>query len=137
MRSTGIVRRIDDLGRVVIPKEIRRTLKIKEGDPLELYVNDGMVCFKKYAPDNMGEVAETIKSALSRVGIKVQVYDCDGNALTSAKQANRDPDLDSPRWFAIDNDAEDICAYIYVEHDPTDIERAQIEAIAAMASENL
>lgn len=49
MKATGIVRRIDDLGRVVIPKEIRRTLRIKEGDPLELFTTrDGEVVFKKY-----------------------------------------------------------------------------------------
>ena len=49
MKATGIVRRIDDLGRVVIPKEIRRTLKIKEGDPLELFITEkGEVVFKKY-----------------------------------------------------------------------------------------
>ena len=52
MRATGIVRRIDDLGRVVIPKEIRRQMKIREGDPLEIYTtNDGCVCFKKYEAD--------------------------------------------------------------------------------------
>lgn len=51
MKTTGIVRRVDDLGRIVIPKEIRRTLRIKEGDPLELFINgtDG-VLFKKYSP---------------------------------------------------------------------------------------
>ena len=48
MKSTGIIRRIDDLGRVVIPKELRRTLHIKEGDPLELFVDGEYVCFKKY-----------------------------------------------------------------------------------------
>lgn len=49
MNETGIVRRIDDLGRIVIPKEIRRNMGIKEGDPLAIYTtNDGMVCFKKY-----------------------------------------------------------------------------------------
>lgn len=49
MRATGVVRRIDDLGRVVIPREIRKTLKIKEGDPLEIFTtNDGEVIFKKY-----------------------------------------------------------------------------------------
>ena len=51
MKSTGIVRRIDDLGRVVIPKEIRRTLLLKEGDPLELFMEDGGVYLKKYVPD--------------------------------------------------------------------------------------
>lgn len=50
MKATGIVRRIDDLGRVVIPKEIRRTMRIREGDPLEIYTDrDGSVIFKKYS----------------------------------------------------------------------------------------
>lgn len=48
MKATGIVRRVDDLGRVVIPKEIRRTLHIKEGDPLELFLEGSTVCFRKY-----------------------------------------------------------------------------------------
>ncbi len=57
MKATGIVRRIDDLGRVVIPKEIRRVLRIREGDPLEIFTEkDGEVIFKKYSP--MGELAE-------------------------------------------------------------------------------
>ena len=50
MKATGIVRRIDDLGRVVIPKEIRRTMRIREGDPLEIYTTkEGEVIFKKYS----------------------------------------------------------------------------------------
>lgn len=58
MKATGIVRRIDDLGRVVIPKEIRRTMRIREGDPLEIFTAaDGEVIFKKYSP--MGELPET------------------------------------------------------------------------------
>ena len=57
MKATGIVRRIDDLGRVVIPKEIRRTMHIREGDPLEIYTDkDGGVIFKKYSP--MGELSD-------------------------------------------------------------------------------
>lgn len=48
MKATGIIRRIDDLGRIVIPKEIRRTLRIKEGDPLELFIGEGGVIFRKY-----------------------------------------------------------------------------------------
>lgn len=56
MKATGIVRRIDDLGRVVIPKEIRRTLRIREGDPLEIYTDsNGEVIFKKYSP--IGEMS--------------------------------------------------------------------------------
>ena len=51
MKATGIVRRIDDLGRVVIPKEIRKTLRIREGDPLEIYVDrTSEVILKKYSP---------------------------------------------------------------------------------------
>lgn len=66
MKATGIVRRIDDLGRVVIPKEIRRTLRIREGDPLEIYTErDGEVIFKKYSPlgdlgDLAGQICESI-----------------------------------------------------------------------------
>ncbi|OWZ83669.1 stage V sporulation protein T [Natranaerobius trueperi] len=57
MKATGIVRRIDDLGRVVIPKEIRRTLRIREGDPLEIFVDrEGEVILKKYSP--IGELGE-------------------------------------------------------------------------------
>ena len=58
MKATGIVRRIDDLGRVVIPKEIRRTLKIREGDPLEILIEKNCVCFKKYS--TLGSFSEDI-----------------------------------------------------------------------------
>lgn len=66
MKATGIVRRIDDLGRVVIPKEIRRTMRIREGDPLEIYTDkDGGVIFKKYSlmgglVDFAGQLCETL-----------------------------------------------------------------------------
>ena len=50
MKSTGIIRRIDELGRIVIPKEIRRTLRLREGDPMELFVDQDGVVFKKYSP---------------------------------------------------------------------------------------
>lgn len=57
MKATGIVRRIDDLGRVVIPKEIRRTQRIRQGDPLEIFTTpDGEVIFKKYSP--VGELSD-------------------------------------------------------------------------------
>ena len=57
MKATGIVRRIDDLGRVVIPKEIRRTLRIREGDPLEIFTDrEGEIILKKYSP--IGELTE-------------------------------------------------------------------------------
>lgn len=57
MKATGVVRRIDDLGRIVIPKEIRRTLHIKEGDPLEIFTDkEGEIILKKYSP--IGELSE-------------------------------------------------------------------------------
>ena len=60
MKATGIVRRIDDLGRVVIPKEIRRNMRIREGDPLEIFVDrDGQIILKKYSP--IGELATMAK----------------------------------------------------------------------------
>lgn len=66
MKATGIVRRIDDLGRVVIPKEIRRTLRIREGDPLEIFVDrDGEVILKKYSPiSELGDFAKEYGEAL-------------------------------------------------------------------------
>ena len=67
MKATGIVRRIDDLGRVVIPKEIRRTLRIREGDPLEIYTEkDGEVIFKKYSP--MGDLADFAAQIVDSIG---------------------------------------------------------------------
>ena len=65
MNSTGIIRRIDDLGRVVIPKEIRRTLNIKDGDPLEIHVNDNMVCYKKYVPE--ADYINTVRSIIENL----------------------------------------------------------------------
>ncbi len=68
MKATGIVRRIDDLGRVVIPKEIRRTMRIREGDPLEIYTDvNGEVIFKKYSP--IGEIS-TFASQYADVIVK-------------------------------------------------------------------
>jgi AbrB family looped-hinge helix DNA binding protein len=53
MKSTGIIRRIDDLGRVVIPKEIRRTMRVREGDPMELFIEGDMVIFKKHFAETL------------------------------------------------------------------------------------
>lgn len=67
MKATGIVRRIDDLGRVVIPKEIRRTLRIREGDPLEIYTEkDGGVIFRKYSP--MGDLQDFASQICEAMG---------------------------------------------------------------------
>lgn len=73
MKATGIVRRIDDLGRVVIPKEIRRTLRIREGDPLEIFTDrEGGVILKKYSPigeltDFSKEYAESLQQSIGHI----------------------------------------------------------------------
>ena len=80
MKATGIVRRIDDLGRVVIPKEIRRTMRIREGDPLEIYTDrEGGVILKKYSPiSELNQFAgEFIESAHSVLGDSAVVTDTD------------------------------------------------------------
>lgn len=68
LKATGIVRRIDDLGRVVIPKEIRRTLRIREGDPLEIFTDvDGQIVLKKYSPiGELGNFAKEYAEALAQ-----------------------------------------------------------------------
>ncbi len=92
MRATGIVRRIDDLGRVVIPKEIRKTLRIREGDPLEIFTaKDGEVILKKYSPigelnEFSQEYAETLGETL---GHGIVVTDLD-SIIAVSKLAKKD-----------------------------------------------
>ena len=88
MKATGIVRRIDDLGRVVIPKEIRRTLRIREGDPLEIFTEkDGEVIFKKYSPmGDLTQYAAQICESISRnTGHAAAVCDRDTVIAVSGK----------------------------------------------------
>ncbi len=86
MKATGIVRRIDDLGRVVIPKEIRRTLRIRVGDPLEIYTDrEGGVIFKKYSPiGELGEFASKYAESLYKTsGRPVCITDKDSIIATA------------------------------------------------------
>lgn len=90
MKATGIVRRIDDLGRVVIPKEIRRTLRIREGDPLEIFTDrDGGVILKKYSPieeltDFSKEYCESLQKVIGHI-----VLICDKDAFVSVSGATK------------------------------------------------
>ena len=90
MKATGIVRRIDDLGRVVIPKEIRRTMRIREGDPLEIYTDrDGEVIFKKYSPIGelhafASEYAETLQKTSG-----MPIFICDRDAIICVSGASK------------------------------------------------
>ena len=80
MKATGIVRRIDDLGRIVIPKEIRRTMRIREGDPMEIFTSrEGEILLKKYSPvGELGEFATTLAEAMAQsLGALVCVTDRD------------------------------------------------------------
>ncbi len=80
MKATGIVRRIDDLGRVVIPKEVRKTLRIREGDPLEIFTDkEGEVILKKYSPiSELNEFAtEYADSVFSTLGCTTIITDTD------------------------------------------------------------
>ena len=86
MKATGIVRRIDDLGRVVIPKEIRRTLRIREGDPLEIYTDpEGEVIFKKYSPvGEMSPFAAQYAEVLSKTASLPTVFSDTDHVIAAA-----------------------------------------------------
>lgn len=79
MKATGIIRRIDDLGRVVIPKEIRRTLRIREGDPLEIFLDEqNGVIFRKYSQLGMSDdVLRTANLMAKFSGMEIAIYDID------------------------------------------------------------
>ncbi|MDD2979354.1 MAG: stage V sporulation T C-terminal domain-containing protein [Hespellia sp.] len=90
MKATGIVRRIDDLGRVVIPKEIRRTLRLREADPLEIFTDkDGEIILKKYSPigDLGGAAKELMEAIASTTGFLCMVCDQDQIVVASGKKS--------------------------------------------------
>ena len=102
MKATGIVRRVDDLGRIVIPKEIRRTLRIREGDPLEIYTEkDGGVIFRKYSPmgdlqDFASQMCEAIGSNTGRIAAVA-----DRDAIIALSGAPKRELLDKPNSEAL------------------------------------
>lgn len=88
MKATGIIRRVDDLGRVVIPKEIRHTLGIKEGDPLELFIDNKAVCFVKYSPvANYEAELKASVDGLKVFGINGAMYDNSDNKILGDRGA--------------------------------------------------
>ena len=118
MKATGIVRRIDDLGRVVIPKEIRRTMRIREGDPLEIYTDrEGEVIFKKYSP--IGELsafaaqyADTLHKTCS-----MAVLICDRDAVIASAGVPRKEYADKPLSDALEKMMENRSLYVWREGD--------------------
>ena len=81
MKATGIVRRIDDLGRIVIPREIRKNVGINEGDPLEIFVDGKTVIFKKYRPSTE-ELAEDCAKFISKIRNNIASIGCYGDSTT-------------------------------------------------------
>ena len=118
MKATGIVRRIDDLGRVVIPKEIRRTMRIREGDPLEIYTDrEGEVIFKKYSP--IGELAsfasqyaETLHKTCS-----LSVVICDRDAVIACSGVPRKEYTDKSLSKGLEEIVESRSLYFYRDGD--------------------
>lgn len=116
MKATGIVRRIDDLGRVVIPKEIRRTMRIREGDPLEIYTDrEGEVIFKKYSP--IGELAgfaaqyaETLHKTCA-----LSVVICDRDAVIACSGVPRREYSDKPLSDELENIINGRSLYVWHE----------------------
>lgn len=118
MKATGIVRRVDDLGRIVIPKEIRRTLRIREGDPLEIYTEkDGGVIFRKYSPmsdlqDFAAQICESIGANTGRVAAV-----SDRDSIIALSGAPKRELVDKPNSQELDRLMEQRKNYRYVPGD--------------------
>ena len=125
MQATGIIRRIDDLGRVVIPKEIRKNMGIREGDPLELWTDrDGSVIFKKYdVSDPYSQIFTNAYKTLKEHNIEIIIYNHWGEKVAGSVRATSLLDkgcLDRPyqdghNHFVICNNDGDIVAYVEVK----------------------
>ena len=118
MKATGIVRRIDDLGRVVIPKEIRRNMRIREGDPLEIFVDrDGQIILKKYSP--IGELATMAKEYADAMnetlGQPVLISDRDN--IIAVSGASKKDFLGKPVGRLVERSMEE--RRVYLDNEPT------------------
>ena len=114
MKATGIVRRIDELGRVVIPKEIRRTLRIREGDPLEIFTErDGGIILRKYSP--IGELTSYAKeftdSLYKSLGTTSVI--CDKDAVIAASGSQKKDYMDNSVSPELENIMDKRRVYIY------------------------
>ncbi|RSK25490.1 stage V sporulation protein T [Bacillus sp. HMF5848] len=132
MKATGIVRRIDDLGRVVIPKEIRRTLRIREGDPLEIFVDrDGEVILKKYSPiselsDFAKEYAEALYDSLGHT-----ILVCDRDIFIAVAGGSKKEYLSKPVSSLIEKTMEDRNSVIETEVDTAAIIQGNEEQLSS------
>ncbi|WP_318506376.1 stage V sporulation protein T [Bacillus sp. T3] len=132
MKATGIVRRIDDLGRVVIPKEIRRTLRIREGDPLEIFVDrDGEVILKKYSPiselsDFAKEYAEALYDSLGH-----PVLICDRDTYIAVAGGSKKDYLNKNISDLVEKTMEERNSVLMNQQDSVSIVDGNDEAISA------
>ena len=141
MKATGIVRRIDDLGRVVIPKEIRRNMHIKEGDPLEIYIGEkDCISFKKYSPNNTNEVVDYLVHAARALGFDIGVYDDTGMYRGGSRKdlVNDYFDLEAQKenLIVVADEAIYDRAFLYIKitRESTTATIESIRALAKMAS---
>jgi AbrB family transcriptional regulator (stage V sporulation protein T) len=103
MKATGIVRRIDDLGRVVIPRETRRALRIKEGDPLEIFIEDGGVILKKYRPfQDLMEFSEKYAESLHKTSGHI-CFITDRDTIISVNGTSKRDFLEKPISEKLEN----------------------------------
>lgn len=109
MKATGIVRRIDDLGRIVIPKEIRRNIGLREGDPMELFLENDCVCLKKYSPSEEDFAAKCQKyisdrgayiKAINFIDGTTIVLFTNGSSATVKKHSADDFDMNTALCYA-------------------------------------
>ena len=134
MKATGIVRRIDDLGRVVIPKEIRRTMRIREGDPLEIYTNaEGEVIFKKYSPVNeLSEGATQTAEVINKLsGAPALIFDKDH--IVAASGVSRKEYLNRRLSPALEDLLELRQNYEYTENETSPLYPAEGVKVPALA----
>ena len=119
MKATGLVRRVDDLGRIVIPKEIRRTLKIREGDPLEIYTEkDGGVIFRKYSP--MGDLQDFAAQICDAIGTNTGLVAAvsDRDSIIALHGAPKRELMDKPNSQELDKLMENRKNYRYTPGEP-------------------
>lgn len=118
MKATGIVRRIDDLGRVVIPKEIRRTLRIREGDPLEIFVDrEGEVILKKYSPiGELGDFAKEYADSLNEATGDLALI-TDRDVIIASSGPNHSAFMDKPITQVVEKVMEERKAMMFPKPD--------------------
>jgi len=120
LKATGIVRRIDDLGRVVIPKEIRRTLRIREGDPLEIFVDrEGEVILKKYSPiGELGDFAKEYADSLHETIGHISLI-ADRDVIIAVSGANKREFLSKSIGKAVERTFEDRSTLVINDLEPS------------------